>query len=365
MEPSGAAASPATATATATSVPESARFCPRCDGPVGRGRAGRPGRERGTCPWCGALFDLRPELPAGTELAGRYRVTRPLARGGRGWLYLGTDRTDGVTVVLSRLEGPEGPAAGALAVGETAVLLELAVPGLVRARDVVTTPRGVRMLVLEHVEGVSLAERRPLDVVPALDAVGGAVPALTALHARGLLHTDLNPANLLVGPDGGITVLDLGSVRRLEDRESDVWATSGFVAPEIRPGGPGPSVASEVFALGRTLAVLVAEFDHLRTHAYTLPDPAGFPVLRAHPELLALLRRATDADPAARHRSVESFADEVRTVRARIATQGPAGSRPGDPGVGRREAADRAYEDGPLVPRAARRARDGVGASTP
>ena len=85
----------------------------------------------------------------------------------------------------------------------------------------------------------------------------------------------------------GITVLDLGSVRRVEDRWSDVWTTTGFVAPEIHPGGPGPSVASEVFALGRTLAVLLADFDHQRRHAHRLPDPAGVPVLRDDPDLMA------------------------------------------------------------------------------
>lgn len=320
---------------TGPPVPEQARFCTRCDGPVGRGRSGRPGPERGTCPWCGAPYDIRPDLAVGTELTGvsgreRYRVRAPLVRGARGWSYTATRLRDDALVVLGRLDGPEGPAAGALAVDETEVLLALDVPGLVHARDVVHAAGragAVRLLVLDHVTGEPLSARRPCPPAEALDAVLGAVGPLAALHAHGLLHADLNPSNLLTGPDG-ITVLDLGSVRRVTDRESDVWTTTGFVAPEIHPGGPGPSVASEVFALGRTLAVLLADFDHMRNHALRLPDPAGVPVLRADPDLVALLARATDPDPARRHRSVEAFAAETRRVRARYT------ARPGESGVG-------------------------------
>jgi len=355
-------------------VPEQARFCARCDGPVGRGRSGRPGPERGVCPWCGARYDVRPDIAVGTELAGgaaRYRVRAPLARGARGWSYTGTRVADGALVVLARLEGPDGPAAGALAVTETDVLLELDVPGLVRARDEVRADGRdgpVRLLVLDHVTGESLSGHRPCPPAEALDAVLGAVPAVAALHARGLLHADLNPSNLLTGPDG-ITVLDLGSVRRATDRRSDVWATTGFVAPEIHPGGPGPSVASEVFALGRTLAVLLADFDHQRRHVLRLPDPACVPVLRDDPDLVALLTCATHPDPAHRHRSVEAFAAEARAVRARY---GPdrtdPGARPGDTGVGVGAAAGRSRKDGPTprgVHRDARTTCDVRGAAIP
>ncbi|GAA4867944.1 hypothetical protein GCM10023203_15780 [Actinomycetospora straminea] len=366
-------------------VPEQARFCARCDGPVGRGRGGRPGPERGTCPWCGAAYDVRPDLAVDAEVTGgageRYRVRAPLARGARGWSYTATRTSDGALVVLGRLEGPDGPAAGALAVEETEVLLALDVPGLVRARDVVRADGRdgpVRLLVLDHVPGEPLSAHRPCPPAEALDAVLGAVGPIAALHRHGLLHADLNPSNLLRGP-GGITVLDLGSVRRVEDRHSDVWATTGFVAPEIHPGGPGPSVASEVFALGRTVAVLVAEFDHLRHHALRLPDPAAHPVLRDDPGLVALLARATDVDPARRHRSVEAFAEEARRVRAGYDgpdTTDTAGTdrytaRPGDCGVGVGVGAGADPEDGPTrrggsrPVGAARDTRDARGAAIP
>jgi hypothetical protein len=313
-------------------VPEHARFCLVCDGPVGRGRDGRPGRERGVCPWCRSPFDLTPALAPGAVLDGArasYRVREPWRPGSRGWVYLAdVDRPghpdDGTSVVLTRLEGPEGPAAGTLAVTEPEVLVDLTVPGLVDARDVAVAaePAGPsRHLVLGRVEGERLDAVRPVHLATALDAVIAAAEPLAALHARGLLHADVTPANLLAGP-GGTTLMDLGSVRRVDDRTSDVWGTDGFLAPEIAPGGDGPSVASEVYALGRTLAVLAIDFDHTRVEALRLPDPARAPLLAEHPPLARLLARATAPDPGTRHPDVPAFAAEARSVRAGVASDG-------------------------------------------
>lgn len=349
-------------------VPEHARFCPACDGPVGRGRGGRRGRERGVCPWCRFPYDLTPALGPG-DLAegtrGRYRVREPLRAGSRGWLYLADPVTGPATegagsaagpVVLTRLEGPEGPAAGELAVREPEVLIGLAVPGLVRARDVAVVeapaepetkrsgarpPGASRHLVLDHVPGRRFDTDRPLTPAAALDAALAATGPLAGLHARGLLHADVSPANLLAGP-AGVTLMDLGSVRRREDRTSDVWATTGFLAPEIAPGAQGPSVASDVFGLGRTLAVLLWEFDHTRAYALRLPEPADAPLLAAVPSLARLLARATDPDPRARHADMAEFAADVRTARADLdasghhGAQGPvlAGDRAGHVGGG-------------------------------
>lgn len=312
---------------TAT-VPEHARFCPACDGPVGRSRAGRPGRERGVCPWCRAAYDLTPALGPGAALTGerdRYRVRTPLEPGARGWLYLADAEDARATVVLTRLEGPEGPAAGALAVTEPEVLVDLAVPGLVRALDVAVAAERdgpSRYLVLEHVDGRrgdGGARPAPAD---ALDAVLAVTGPLSALHRRGLLHADVTPGNLLTGP-AGTTLMDLGSVRRVGDRTSDVWGTTGFLAPEITPGGLGPSVASDVYALGRTLAVLLVEFDHTLSHAMRLPDPVEAPLLAERPDLDGLLRRATAPDPADRHPDVGAFAAHARAVRAGLGPAAP------------------------------------------
>lgn len=325
----------ATRPATAPVVPEQARFCRACDGPVGRGRAGLAGAEHGACPWCGATFDLRPARRVGEVVDGehgRYRITAALLHGSRGWVYAAADLDTEAPVVLTRLDGPEGPAAGELAVTETHRLLDLDVPGLVRARDVVTaeepandvpgtggdsgTIRRARHLVLDRVEGVGLDTVRAAGPLPPADAIDAAIRAagvLASLHGRGLLHTDVTPANLRRGPHG-VTLMDLGSLRRADDRTSDVWGTTGYLAPEIAPGGAGPSVASEIYGLARTVAVLVADFDHRRSFALRLPDPERTTALAENPGLTALLTRATDPDPSARHADVTAFATEATEV---------------------------------------------------
>lgn len=251
-------------------LPERDRFCVACLGPVGRGRDGRPGRLRGTCPWCHRAFDLRPHLDPGTVLDGRrahWRVTGPLAHGGRAWLHrVVVEDPDRACAGASRVGGGRGPRgvvtrvrgrddeAGVVAATEPEALMALAVPGLVGVRDVVDGPGGERHLVLEHVDGDP--PRPPLSDAAAARRVLGAVPAVAGLHAAGLLHADLKPAHLLAGP-GGVTVVDLGGVRRIGDRTTPVWGTEGFLAPEIVPGGTGPSPASDVWALGAVLATLV------------------------------------------------------------------------------------------------------------
>ena len=277
-------------------LPEHRRCCVTCGGAVARARGGRPGRLRGTCPWCRAPFDLTPHLHAGALLPGRrarWRVSGPLARGGHAWLHAAVDPATGREGVLSRVRSAHGPEAGHLAAEEPEVLLALEHPGLVRVVDVID---GVgeadgdvgdpsRHLVLEPVPGGAVGAAGPLGPAAAARVVLDAVPALAHLHGHGLLHADLTPDHLRRDAAGRVVLIDVGSVRRIADRTSPVWTTEGYVAPEISPTGAGPSTASDVFALGRTLAALVAGPGSVRAGR---PRPAD------------VLPSATDEDPARR-----------------------------------------------------------------
>ncbi|HEY2193507.1 MAG TPA: serine/threonine protein kinase [Actinomycetospora sp.] len=274
--------------------PESRRWCPHCDAAVGRSRDGRPGRLRGTCAHCRRPFDLTPTLAPGTVLAGRWRVTGLLARGGD-WLHTAAG-AGGESVVLAR-RGDGDATTPALLLGHDH-------PALVRLRDVVEHDGAVH-LVLDPVTGEPV--RGPRDPDAAAAVVLGIVPAVAHLHRLRLLHADLKPGNVLDTPDGPV-LLDLGSVRRLDDRHSPVWGTEGFLAPEIAPGGAGPSVASDVFALGRTLAVLLG-----RPVRPQLAPPSDHPTTALDP----VIARATAADPGLRHPDVETLAADLRAASHR------------------------------------------------
>ncbi|MEJ2870370.1 serine/threonine protein kinase [Actinomycetospora sp. OC33-EN08] len=303
-------------------LPERRRSCPVCDAPVGRGRDGRPGRLTGTCGFCRTPFDLGPDLAPGTLLAGRYRVVDLLARGGA-WLYLAADERTGEEVVVARRRDdtrtPE-------------LLLDRPHPALVGLRDVVDHD-GVR-LVLDRLHGTPA--RGPLDVGTAAANVAAVVPAVAHLHALGLLHADLKPSNVLL-TDRGPVLVDLGSLRRTDDRTSPVWGTDGFLAPEIAPGGAGPSVASDVFALARTLDVLLG--------APVLPHLGGG---RGATALDPVIHRGTAPDPALRHPDVVSLARDVDLALRGAVSGTTLPGQPADHGVGVPDGGHRVHQDDPL-----------------
>jgi serine/threonine-protein kinase PknG len=307
-------------TRAAALFPQSGRWCPHCDAAVGRSRGGRPGRLRGTCAHCRRPFDLTPDLAPGAVLADRWRVTGLLARGGD-WLYTAVG-PDGGPVVLARRRDADTVT--------PALLLGHGEPALVGLRDVVEHP-GTVLLVLDPVAGDPA--HGPTDPATAAALVLGIAPAVAHLHGLGLLHADLKPGNVLCGPHRPVLV-DLGSVRRLDDRVTPVWGTEGFLAPEISPGGAGPSVASEVYALGRTLDVLLGR--------PVRPQLAPRRSAVAATGLDPVIARATAADPGQRHPDVESFAADLAAA-ARSGRE----ERSGCPGVGGTAGRGAVHQDDP------------------
>ncbi|WP_018331382.1 serine/threonine-protein kinase [Actinomycetospora chiangmaiensis] len=310
------AADPADAVMADPVVPERSRYCGACDAPVGRGRDDRPGRTEGFCPQCGTRFSFTPSLAAGDLVADQYEVLGCLAHGGLGWIYLARDRrVRDRWVVLKGLLNTGDAAALAAADAEQGFLAQLVHPHIVRIYNVVTDGDAT-YIVMEYIGGRSLKAmrdpREPMDPEHALAYVLEVLPALAHMHERGLLYCDFKPDNVVqTGTD--VTLIDLGAVRRIDDPGGDVWGTVGYQAPEIAPDGAGPSVASDVYTVGRTLAVLVANFDFHGAMRDVLPLPEDAPALE-HEPLRRLLDRATAPDPADRFVSVDELAEQMLGV---------------------------------------------------
>lgn len=315
---------------TSPSVPESRRFCPNGH-QVGRARGGRPGRTVGFCGECQAPFSFVPALKAGDTLGG-YEIAGALAHGGQGWIYLARDRSvaDDFWVVLKGLLDEGDPDARAAAIAERRFLATVDHPAIVKIFTFVEDG-GTGYIVMEHVGGTSLRdvlkERRaaagrtdPLPAQLAISYILAILPAFTYLHRTGLVFCDLKPDNMMLGRDT-VRLIDLGAVRHLDQQGGASYHTPGYAAPEIvEAGGAGPSIASDLYTVGRTLAALLLNFrGNTTTYRYSIPPPADHPVLSRYDSLYRFLVRATARDPDERFASAEEMHDELEGVLREVA----------------------------------------------
>jgi serine/threonine-protein kinase PknG len=328
---------PATAVLANPEVPEPRRFCGNCDQPVGRSRDGRPGLSEGFCRNCGTRFSFRPKLERGELVAGQYEVLGCLAHGGLGWIYLARDRNvSDRWVVLKGLLNTGDKDAMDAALAERRFLAEVEHPNIVRIYNFVTHPdRGTGeasgYIVMEYVGGKSLKQ-----ILQEARAAGGSVqvkhalayaievlPALGYLHDKGLVYCDFKPDNV-IQTEEQLKLIDMGGVRRI-DSDDPIYGTTGYQAPEIADAGP--SVESDLYTVGRALAVLTFEFrGYQGDYKYRLPD--GVPVLQQQESYRRLLTRATATDPDRRFGSAGEMVDQLTGVLREVVAREANDPRP-------------------------------------
>ncbi|MDF2823764.1 MAG: protein kinase family protein, partial [Mycobacterium sp.] len=320
---------PAAAILVDPQVPERNRFCgnPGCGKPVGRAQSGQPGRTEGFCTQCGTRYSFIPKLSRGDLVGGQYEVRGAIAHGGLGWIYLAVDRNvHNRWVVLKGLINSSDADAIAAAAAEVLALAEVEHPNIVKIYNFVqyTDPTGaaVGYIVMEFVGGTSLKQIRkarngPLPPDQAVAYIIEIAPALGYLHAQGLAYCDFKPDNVMQ-TDEQLKLIDLGAVIAMDDTESSLFGTVGYQAPEI--ARTGPTVASDIYTVGRTLAVLVMDVPQQNGHfVETLPGPDTVAVLARYESLDLAIRRAADPNPAQRFSSIEELADQLTGVLHQIA----------------------------------------------
>ncbi|MFJ8104507.1 tetratricopeptide repeat protein [Streptomyces sp. NPDC096132] len=326
-------------------VPERKRFCSRsdCGAPVGRSRGDREGRTEGFCTKCGNPYSFVPKLKAGDVVHGQYEVAGCLAHGGLGWVYLAVDRAvSDRWVVLKGLLDTGDQDAMAAAISERRFLAEIEHSNIVRIYNFVEhldqrTGSLDGYIVMEYVGGKSLKEianarrtaegkRDPLPVEQACAYGIEALEALGHLHSRNLLYCDFKVDNAIQTEDQ-LKLIDMGAVRRMDDDESAIYGTVGYQAPEVAE--VGPSVASDLYTVGRTLAVMTFDFQGYTTvFADSLPDPDNIEVFRRYESFYRLLVRATDPDPARRFASAQEMSEQLTGVLREVVSLQSGRARP-------------------------------------
>src|SRR5262245_39832397 len=198
----------------------------------------------------------------GLLVADRYRLVRPLGRGGMGSVHLAHDERLDRPVALKRTfsGAPDGSVQRLLREAQVGASLDH--PHLVRVYDVVRDDDEV-VIAMELVDGPSPAEGLATRLPPqheALAIVRQVASALDHAHARGVVHRDVKPANVLIGPHGA-KLADLG-ISTAPDftritQAGDLIGSPSYMAPEQLTGQPvGP--AADVHGLALTAYELFA-----------------------------------------------------------------------------------------------------------
>ncbi|OUL20274.1 serine/threonine protein kinase [Nostoc sp. T09] len=287
-------------------VPENKRFCSNCNHPLRR--------EKGFCSKCGQKYSFIPSLNPGDLVVGQYEVKGAIAYGGLGWIYLGFDKTLSRYVVLKGLLNTEDAASAAVAVAERQFLAAVKHGNIVGIYNFVN--HGTEgFIVMEYVGGKTLKEirksRGPLPVAEAIAYIHRILSAFAYLHSLGMVYCDFKPDNIMV-EGGDVKLIDLGGVRRIDDLDGDIYGTVGYSAPEA---GEGPTVVSDLFTVGRTLAVLLTDIKGFsKEHLYTLPSPQKEPLFVQQESLYRFLIKATAENPDDRFQSADEMADQLLGV---------------------------------------------------
>lgn len=321
-------------------VPERQRFCGRCGAEVGRSRGERPARPSGFCPKCGQRYSFTPTLSPGQVVNDQYEVLGCLAHGGLGWIYLARDQAvSGRWVVLKGVIDGADADATAAAIAERHFLAKVEHPNIVKIHNFVQVgdeQANVGYIVMEYVGGQSLKDllkqrridRGPTECLPVEQAIAYAIEVLRPLgylHANGLLYCDVKPDNVIQTQEQ-LKLIDLGAVRHSDDDTGAVFGTEGYQAPEVSEDGPSP--ASDLYAVGRMLAVLSIPFDFRSAYVDRLPSQAEAPLLAEHESLWRLLARACHRDPRRRFDSAVEMAEQLTCVLREVLAASDGQPRP-------------------------------------
>ena len=290
----------------------------------------------------------RPSAPCETALVGRtvshYQVLSLLGAGGMGEVYLARDPRLDRTVALKILPGD-------LAVDpdrmqrferEARAASALNHPNVATIYDVGESD-GIHFIVMEHVEGETIAARigRPLTPSEVIDVAVQAADALDVAHAKGITHRDIKPANLMLTLRGHVKVLDFGVAKMARGDEAspnDDWnvepltavgsvvGSGPYMSPEQIAGGD-VDPRSDVFSLGVVIYQMAtrqlpfsgetrAELTQSILHA--TPEP----ITRLNPEIPLELERIAfkclDKSADARYQSARELLSDLWPLKRQV-----------------------------------------------
>lgn len=286
-----------------------------------------------------ALIDAEAESFHEGRRVGPYRIVRRLGRGGMGVVYLAhddrLDRQVALKFLPPHLASDERAKQRLIAEAKAASALNH--PGIAVVHEISETPDGHLFIAMAYCEGETLRQkigRGPLPVDEALDLTQQVAEALAAAHARGIVHRDVKPGNVMVLPRADVpgsravaTLMDFGIAKVRGAALTTAGATPGTVAymsPE-QTRGEAVDARTDLWSLGVVLYEMVTgerpfKGDHEQTLIYAIRHDAPEPVQRLRPEipeaLAAVVERCLEKESADRYPDAAALLTDVHALRS-------------------------------------------------
>jgi len=268
---------------------------------------------------------------------GDYEILGVLGAGGMGKVYkvrnVLTERIEAMKILLPDLAGQKELADRFLR--EIKLLAGLSHPNIASLRTALTVGNQL-VMIMELVEGVTLAARLEEGALPPADAVhyiDQVLAALSYAHREHIIHRDVKPANMMLTPQGVVKLMDFGIARATQDRSLTMTGTTlgslYYMSPEqIR--GEAVDGRSDLYSVGVSLYELVvgrrpfqgtANYSVMAAHLQQAPTPPtelqpGLPVALNDVILMAMAK-----DPAQRFQSADAFRNALKTISDSLGSQ--------------------------------------------
>lgn len=280
------------------------------------------------------------------QILSHYRIAGKLGEGGMGTVYVAEDLTLGRRVAIKFLNvDPSKRHHRTRFMREARAVSALNHPNIASVYDCGDTPEGVPYIVMELVEGKTLGELMQcgaLTIARAVEVITKVAEALAEAHRRDIIHRDVKPANIIVGENGLVKILDFGLAKQLngddapsqdssdaqaqlmtQTLEGVVIGTPMYLSPE-QALGIGVDARSDLFSLGSVLYECIAgrpafpgrsTADVCAKVIRDTPAPPSFVNPEVPPALDRITLKALGKGVEKRYQSAEELLADLRRVR--------------------------------------------------